>query len=131
MNANKNNTTRVVAVVGAVIVTIILVVGTVWMGRSATRDTQQAVRSVSLLYLDELAGRREQVVASNLQKSINDMQVGIELMGEDDLSDLEHLQAYQARMKRLLNLERFAFVDANGLIYTALGPEYNIDDYNF
>ena len=131
VDTNKSNATRIVAVVGAVIVTIILVVGTVWMGRSATRDTQQAVRSVSLLYLDELAGRREQVVASNLQKSINDMQVGIELMGEDDLSDLEHLQAYQARMKRLLNLERFAFVDANGLIYTALGPEYNIDDYHF
>ena len=49
VDTNKSNATRIVAIVGAVIVTIILVVGTVWMGRGATRDTQQAVRSVSLL----------------------------------------------------------------------------------
>jgi hypothetical protein len=36
------------------------------MGRTAGRDTEQAVRSVSLLYPDELADRREQVVENNL-----------------------------------------------------------------
>ena len=33
--------------------------------------TESAVRSVSLLYLDELAGRREQVVSANMQQKIN------------------------------------------------------------
>ncbi|MBQ9007541.1 MAG: hypothetical protein IJ092_14410, partial [Atopobiaceae bacterium] len=131
METNKSSATRNATVIGAAIVATILILTTMWMGRSATRDTEEAVRSVSLLYLDELAGRREQVVASNLQERTHDMQVAIALMDESDLSDLEHLQDYQARIKQLYNLERFAFVDTNGLIYTALGPQTNIADYRF
>ena len=44
---------------------------------------------------------------------------------------LAQLEAYQARMKRLFNLERFAFVDEEGLIYTATGMQNDIDQYKF
>lgn len=50
------------ALLGIVAVAVILVFGTFWMGQSAKKDTDRAVRSVSLLYLNELVGRREQVV---------------------------------------------------------------------
>ena len=56
-----------VAVIGGAVVALILVIGTFWMGRSASRDTASAVHSVSRLYLDELTGRREQVVEGNLE----------------------------------------------------------------
>ena len=52
----KKSNTAMVTLIGSIVVMIILVFGTVWMGNSARRDTEQAVRSVSLLYLDELAG---------------------------------------------------------------------------
>ena len=116
---------------GGILVAVILVVGTIWTGNAAQRDTEDAVRSVSLLYLDELAGRREQVVEDNLNDNINVINIAIGLMTDEDLSDLEHLQAYQARMKLLFNLERFAFVDSKGLIYTALGTQTDIDQYAF
>ena len=130
MKAKKSNTV-VIVVIGGVIVMLILVLSTIWMGQSARRDTEAAVRSVSLLYLDELAGRREQVVESNLQEKIDNIHVAISLMEKDDLSDIAHLQAYQARMKQLYSLEKFAFVDTHGLIYTSLGTQTNIDDYSF
>ena len=120
-----------IAVIGGILVAVILVVGTIWVGQSAKRDTETAVRSVSLLYLDELAGRREHVVESNLKKNINDIQTAIDLMTDEDTADVEHLQAYQAKMKRIYNLEKFAFVDTNGLIYTSQGTQTNIDDYQF
>ena len=72
---------------------LILVIGTIWVGRSAKTDKEFAVRSVSLLYLDELAGRREQVVTENTQEKITVFNIALELMTEDDLSDLAHLQA--------------------------------------
>ena len=93
-----------------------------WMGSNARNDTESAVRSVSLLYLDELAGRREQVVSANMQEKINVIHTALDLMTGEDLSDGAHLQAYQARIKQLFNLERFAFVSKNGLIYTSTGP---------
>ena len=130
MDSRKNRTT-VIAVTGSIILILILVVGTIWTGHSARTDTESAARSVSLLYLDELAGRREQVVADNMQEKIKVIQTALELMTEDDLSDLEHLQAYQARMKKLFVLEKFAFVDTDGMIYTSLGMQTDIDQYKF
>lgn len=83
-DSRQVNTARI-AVIGGLIVMLALVLTTVWMGRSAGRDTEDAVRTVSLLYLDELAGRREQVVAENLQDRIFDMQTALDLMTEEDL----------------------------------------------
>ena len=127
----KKNHTATIAVVGSLILAVILVAGTMWTGSRAKRDTEDAVRSVSLLYMDELAGRRGQVVENNLQDKIETIRVAIDLMTEDDLSDKAHLEAYQARMKQLYHLDKFAFVDTEGLIYTSLGTQDNIDEYAF
>ena len=130
METRKNRTT-LIALVGGIALLLILVFGTILVGRSARKDTESAVRSVSLLYLDELAGRREQVVAENMRKKIDVIETALELMTKDDLRDLQHLQAYQAKMKRLFVLEKFAFVDTDGLIYTSLGTQRDIDQYQF
>ncbi len=120
-----------IAVVGIVIVMLIIIIGTVWMGQSARQASNDAVRTVSYLYLDELAGRREQVVADNLRSRISDMQTALELMTDEDVSDISHLRAYQARIKRLFTLQKFAFIDENGLIYTSLGTQTGVGEYSF
>ena len=119
------------AVIGSVIVALILIIGTIWTGNSAGEDTGKAVRNVSLLYLEELAGRREQVVASTLSSYINNIDVALGLLERDDLSSAEKLQNYQARMKQIYGVEKFAFVDEDGLIYTSRGTRTDIDTYNF
>ncbi len=120
-----------IAVVGGIIVLLILVLGTVLMVRASGRDTENAVRDVSLLFLDELAGRREQVVEDTLNDNVEKIQTAVGLMTEEDLSDSDHLRAYQAAMKKLFELEKFAFVDTDGVIYTSLGNQNNIGDYHF
>ena len=119
------------AMIGGVLIGILLILGNIWQGDSARRSTEEAVHSVSNFYLQELAGRREQVVASNLNASIKNMYTAIGLLTREDLSDMEHLQAFQARMRKLYEAEKFAFVDANGLIYTATGTLDNIAEYGF
>ena len=120
-----------ISIFGIIAVAVIMILGTFWEGRKAKLDTEKAVRSVSLLYLDELAGRREQVVAANLQGKISDLKTAVSLMTDEDLSDEEHLQTFQARMKKLYKLVKFAFVDSNGIIHTANGRQDNIGDYHF
>lgn len=131
MISQKTNDIMKVGILGGVLIAVILIFGTLWTGRSAKTDTEKAVHSVSLLYLDELAGRREQVVYSTLSRNIDNIRVAISLMSDEDLSDIEHLQAYQARMKKLYSLEKFAFVGKDGLIYTSLGTLTDIDKYAF
>ena len=130
-NTQKKSNITGIAVIGGIIVLIILVAGTVWIAKSARDDTEKAVRTVSLLYLDELAGRREQVVENNLQNKIRDLETAVSLLEENDLTDADHLQRYQAKMRLLDNTEKFAFVDTEGKIYTADGQQDNISDYSF
>jgi signal transduction histidine kinase/DNA-binding response OmpR family regulator len=118
-------------IAGGVAALFIIVVGTFLVGKKASSDTEKAVRAVSFLYLDELAGRREQVVATALKNNIDKIYVATSLMDSSDLSGEERLRAYQARMKKLYGLEKFAFVDEDGLIYTSLGTQRNIGEYNF
>ena len=65
INKIGKNSVIQAAVLGSLLVAAVLIMGTYWMGKSASRDTEKAVHNVSFLYLDELAGRREQVVASD------------------------------------------------------------------
>ena len=106
-----------VGIIGGILVALIMIFGTLWMGHTATEGTRQAVQSVSFLYLDELAGRREQVVEKNLKDNIEVINIAVDSLTEDDLDDLTNLQAFQLRMKTLFHLDRFAFVDEEGLIY--------------
>lgn len=130
MNLKKSRKALPVAVIGSVLIAAILILGTLWTGHKAKNDTIKAVSSVSLFYLDELAGRREQVVSSVLRRNVSDLKTAVGLMTDEDLSDIQHLQAYQARMKKLYTLEKFAFVDTDGTIYTSLGIQNDIEEYN-
>lgn len=118
-------------IIGAIVVVAVLIIGTFWMGSSISDDNEEAVRTVSLMYLDELAGRREQVVSNKLNDYINDMNIAMDILRKDDLSSVDNLQAYQTRMKQLYGLEKFAFVDKDGLIYTARGTRNDIGIYGF
>lgn len=128
---NKKTNLLFPVIAGGVVALFIIVVGTFLVGKKASSDTEKAVRAVSFLYLDELAGRREQVVATALKNNIDKIYVATSLMDSSDLSGEERLRAYQARMKKLYGLEKFAFVDEDGLIYTSLGTQRNIGEYNF
>ncbi|MCR5328677.1 MAG: hypothetical protein K6E12_07515 [Saccharofermentans sp.] len=88
MKHSKSKSTVTIAIIGSIVFLLVLLVGTILTGLMATRDTEKAVEYVSLLYLDELAGRREQVVSANLNKKIEDMNVALELMTGEDLSDI-------------------------------------------
>ena len=128
---DKKNKLTAVAIAGIVIVLLILVAGTFWMGHAARQDTDKAVRTVSRLYLDELADRREQVVESNLENRIETIKIAVDLMTDEDLSDEEHREAYQQRMKALYHLDKFAFVGESGMVYLSTGPSDEIGNYSF
>lgn len=120
---DRRNQAIPIVVVGGILIVVILVFGTLWTGRTAQRDTIDAVRSVSSLYLDELAGRREQVVENNLKDNVNVINIAIDLMTPEDLSDQEHLEAYLTQMKSLFNRKCFAVVTEDGAIYASRGAQ--------
>ena len=127
----SNKSIKNIGIIGVAVIVVIMVVGTLLVGFSARSDAERSAKEVSLLYLDELASRREEVVDSNIQGRISDINTAIGLLDDEDLANIENLKKYQAEMKALYKLEKFAFVDSNGLIYTSLGTQDNIDEYSF
>ncbi len=129
---NSRKPIRTIVATGVAIILILLVAGTIYMSHAARQDTDRAIRKVSLLYLDELAGRREQVVEANLDGRIETIEIAVGLMTDEDLATEENRQAYQARMKALYHLDKFAFVGESGTIYKATGQsEDEISNYSF
>lgn len=55
MNKERKHQTALITMIGGIILAVILTGGTMLMGQHAQRDTAEAVRSVSMLYLDVLA----------------------------------------------------------------------------
>ena len=125
------NRTLMIVILSVVIMAAILYISNTWTVQSAHRSTEEAVHSVSDFYLQELAERREQVVASTLSSHIENIYTAIGLLEMQDLTDLFHLMMFQARIEKLYELEKFAFVDTDGLIYTSFGIRRNIQDYSF
>ena len=71
----------------------------------------------SLLYLEELAGRREQVVSTSLSGYISDMDVTLGLLEKEDLSSVG------------FDFGDFPEVDLSGLENIGLSmPEWNLDE---
>ena len=127
-NKVKNRSIYII-IAGFMVIAAILVIGTLGLGRVAGRDTRAAVRNVSLLYLSELAGRRERVVSSAFESYIRDLDVAVGMLEKDDLASSDNLRAYQFRMKQLYDLDKFAFIDTKGFIYTSRGIRSDIDQY--
>ena len=66
MKRTRSKSTITIAVVGSVIFILVLTVGTILTGLLAKQDTEKAVESVSLLYLDELAAGVDSFIAKPL-----------------------------------------------------------------
>lgn len=126
----KSDSGKFIAV-GIFLVVLILFFGTIWTGQSAGRATEEAVHSVSMFYLEELAGRREEVVARALSGNITNLYTAIGLLEEERPETAEDLQVFQGRIRRLYNLDKFALVNEDGLIYTSSGRQSNIAEYPF
>ena len=104
--------------IGAVIVVLIVTAATFWMSAGARKATDDAVEKVSEFYLEELAGRRSQVVTRFLETKADQMQRAMALMTQEDLSSQKALRAFIGRVEALYGLELFAVVDEDNVVYT-------------
>lgn len=78
MEKMRRKQTVAVTAVSVIVLLMILIGGIIRMVSNAHRDAAEAARSVSLLYLDELASRREEVVEENLRSSMDVIRSALE-----------------------------------------------------
>jgi len=97
----------------------------------ARAGTSQAVSRVSEFYLEELAGRRAEVVSEELKNGFAYMKNALEILDESDLESEETLQEFLGKVKKLYGIDRFALVNENGIVYTEHDTTSGFSKYSF
>ncbi|MDE5931535.1 MAG: PAS domain-containing protein, partial [Lachnospiraceae bacterium] len=119
------------AVAGGIIIAAILLITMSWMSNKARTGTNLAVSRVSDFYLEELAGRRAQVVSEELNTHLNYIENALTVLEDSDLESQETLQEFLGKVKKLYGVDMFALVDENGIIYTEQGTSSVLNGYEF
>ena len=132
-SVNEKQRRRVIAnaVAGGIIIAVILLVTTIWVSNSSRTGTDQAVSKVSEFYLEELAGRRAQVVAEELRMRFSYMENAVAIMEDEDLESQETLRKFFGKVEKLCGLNKVALVDENGIVYKQYTTEPGYDQYSF
>ena len=132
-SVNEKQRRRVIAnaVAGGIIIAVILLVTTIWVSNSSRTGTDQAVSKVSEFYLEELAGRRAQVVAEELRMRFSYMENAVAIVEDEDLESQETLRKFFGKVEKLCGLNKFALVDENGIVYKQYTTEPGYDQYSF
>ena len=123
--------TAAYAVAGGIVIAAILLITTIWVSNSARVGTDQAVNRVSGFYLEELAGRRAQVVSEELKNNFSYIENALAIMDESHLKSQETLRRFLGRVKKLYGVNRFALVDENGIVYTEHSTTSGLSRYGF
>ena len=131
MNEKQRKQAVMNALIGGMIIATILILTTVWVSNGARRSTSQAVNRVSDFYLEELAGRRAQVVAEELKKNFTYMENALAILDESNLESQDTLREFFGKVKKICSLEKFALVDEDGLVYTEHSTTSGLSRYDF
>lgn len=131
INETQRRQTVAAALCGAVIIAAILLITTVWVSTAARAGTSQAVARVSEFYLEELAGRRAQVVSEELKTHFTYMENALAVLEDSDLESQDALRRYLGKVKQLYGVNKFALVDENGIVYTQHSTTSGLSRYPF
>lgn len=131
MSEKQKKQTIAYAAAGGAVIAVILLLTTIWVSNSARKGTSQAVNRVSEFYLDELAGRRAQVVSEELNNNFAYIQNALEILDDSDLKSQETLRGFLGEVKKLYGVDKFAMVDENGIVYTSHSTTSGLSSYGF
>ena len=94
MKEKQKKQTITFAVRGGVFIAAVLLVTTLWVSNGARVGTSQAVNRVSEFYLEELAGRRAQVVSEELKRNVAYMENALSIIEDYNLESQESLRSF-------------------------------------
>ncbi|MDE6760703.1 MAG: response regulator [Lachnospiraceae bacterium] len=131
MNEKQKKQTIAYGIVGGIIIAAILLITTIWVSNSARIGTNQAVNRVSEFYLEELAGRRAQVVSEELKNNFAYIENALAILESSDLESQETLRGFLGKVKKLYGVDKFALVDESGIVYTEHSTASGLGRYAF
>ena len=121
MNGKKKITNRTIvltAVIGSIFVMAMITANTLWSSNQTGIATDEAVSEVSSFYLEAMADRRSRTITNLINSNFDQMEKAVELIKGEEVDSQDELRHNIGLVKSLLNLNRFALVDEDDIVYT-------------
>ncbi len=131
MNRKQKRRTITFAVWGGVVIAVILLLTSIWAMNSARRGADQAVARVSDFYLEELAGKRAEVLSKELADRFRFMENALAILDASYLESQEALRSFLGKVKKLYDMDKFVLVDENGIVYAEHSTTSGLSRYGF
>ncbi len=131
INEQQKRQTIAFSIWGGIAIAAVLVITTLWVAARAGKGTDQAVGRVSEFYMEELAGRRSQVVSGELNNHFRHLENALGVLDESDLKSQESLRSFLGRTRRILGVDKFAMVDEDGIVYAQHSTTSGLSRYSF
>lgn len=104
---------------GMTFLTILLLIMTLRTADTTQEVTDNAVDKISHFYIEEIAKNRASLISNELDKKYNYVNNALDIISQKDLESPKALRNYLGNMRKLYNMDTFALVDENGLVYTS------------
>lgn len=131
MNNVTNRSIQLTAVIGAVLISILVIIMSFSMFRGSAVSTDQAVERVSEFYLRELADRRAQVISSLIDTKVDQMQRAMQVISKEDLESVDSLRSFIGEIQTLYALDVLALADEDNVVYSRYSTYMGGSRYDF
>ena len=102
-----------------IIVIILLFIMSLKTANTTQGVTDKAIEKISHFYIEEIAKNRSSIISNELEKKYQYVNNALSVITQKDLESAETLRTWLRNMRKLYNMDTFALVDENGLVYTS------------
>ncbi len=114
----RNRTIVLTAVIGSLLVMAMVTANTIWSSKRTNDATNEAVSEVSSFYLEAMADRRAKTITNLIYSNFDQMEKAVDFIESEKINSQDELRHAVGMVKSLLNLNRFALVDEDNIVYT-------------
>ena len=119
------------AVIGSILVLLVVTAAALWTASGTRTAADHAAFAVSEFYLEELAGRRSEIVTSFLETKAQQMERAVSLLNPKILESQETLRKYIGNVEAIQGMGLFALVDEDNVVYTEYSTYNGGSRYSF
>ena len=105
-------------VIGILLIIAMLTTNTIWLSKRISTATDEAVCAVSEFYLEAMAERNAKTITNLISSSFDQMEKAVSFIADERIGSQEQLRNKIGKVQSLLELNRFALVDEDNVVYT-------------
>ena len=110
---------HIIIVSSMTLLTVLLLVMSLRTANTTQEVTDKAIDKISHFYIEEIAKNRASLISNELDKKYNYVNNALDIISQKDLESPKTLRKFLGNIRKLYNMDTFALVDENGLVYTS------------